>query len=188
MRSASTISARATPRPRWLTRVIILAISPRCGWFGGQSRCKVTVPTSSPSSSAPSTTRPPASAAASDLVQNAAATSGSSGCMKLTEPPWATVSIRVSLSAAMTSGVARRATISSIFLLAPGDDDQVGGGRIGFIGERSVGWRAKAQAVACFQFMAGARLLDDELALEHPDHLTDAGVRDRRHAHLRPGG
>src|SRR5712691_5058612 len=181
MRSASTISARATPRPRRLMRVIILAISPRCGWFGGQSRCKVTVPTSSPSSSAPSTTRPPVSAAASDLVQNAAATSGSRGCMKLTEPPWATVSIRVSLSAAMTAGVARMATISSISFLAPGDDYQVGAGRVGFVDEGGVGRRAKAEAIAGCELVAGTRFVDDQFALEHPDHLTDSGIRDGRH-------
>ena len=108
--------------------------------------------------------------------------------MKLTEPPWATVSIRVSLSAAMTAGVARMATISSISFLAPGDDDQVEAGCTGFIREGSVDWRAKAEAIAGFQIVAGAGFVDDQFALEHPDHLADAGVRDGRHAHSRPGG
>ena len=43
----SRISAVAAPRPRWTGCVIILAISARCGWLGGKSRIRLTVPISS---------------------------------------------------------------------------------------------------------------------------------------------
>src|SRR5690349_17114110 len=100
---------------------------------------------------APNTTRSPASAAASDRVQNAEATSGARGCMKLTEAPLATASASVSASAAVTSGVDRRGTISnvrSMMLSAPSDDYKVGAGLDGFIDEGGVGRRAEGQAVA----------------------------------------
>src|ERR1700735_618343 len=53
--------------------------------------------------------RPPDSARASDSVQNPSATSTARGCMKLTEPPCATASIRISDSDAITAGSAVRA-------------------------------------------------------------------------------
>src|SRR5712675_1611046 len=60
---------------------------------------------------APSTTRSPAAAAASDFVQKADAASGASGCMKLTEAPLATASIRASVRAEITVGVGWRGTM-----------------------------------------------------------------------------
>src|SRR6266478_9406898 len=62
---------------------------------------------------APSTTRSPAAAAASDFVQKADAASGASGCMKLTEAPLATASIRASVRAEITVGVGWRGTMST---------------------------------------------------------------------------
>src|SRR3954453_18324977 len=57
-------------------------------------------------------TRSPASAAVSAFVQKAAATSVSSGCMKMTEPPAATVSRSSSASAETVSGVLVSPTMS----------------------------------------------------------------------------
>src|SRR6266446_4486996 len=62
---------------------------------------------------APSTTRSPAAAAASDFAQKADATSGASGCMKLTEAPLATASTRASVRAEITVGVGWRGTMST---------------------------------------------------------------------------
>src|SRR6266852_8439422 len=62
---------------------------------------------------APSTTRSPAAAAASDFVQKADAACGASGCMKLTEAPLATASIRASVRAEITVGVGWRGTMST---------------------------------------------------------------------------
>jgi hypothetical protein len=55
--------------------------------------------------------RSPRSAALSELDQKASAAVYDSGCMKLTEPPFATVSISISLSIAQISGEELRALI-----------------------------------------------------------------------------
>ena len=63
-------------------------------------------------------------AAASALSQNASAASGRSGCMKLTDPPFATVSIRISLSIRRISGEALRALILIADMMAGPSEKQ----------------------------------------------------------------
>src|ERR1019366_7499170 len=169
--------AVATPRPRWLIRVIILAISARCGWLGGSASCSVTVPIRISPSKAPRTIRSPRPADASESRQKRSAASGASGCMKLTEPPFATVSIRISPSAPQTCGEASRGTIlMSGIASAPGENDDIAARSGGFVGKGHLGGRAESQAIAASQRVPLAGFDDHETARPHPDRLANMRV------------
>src|SRR5258708_37584809 len=97
--------------------------------------------------------------------------------MKLTEPPLATASIRISLSAAWTCGEAcSGATLISGIGLTPCENDDIATRRAGFVGKGHLGWRTESQAVAGSKQMPLAGFNDDEGAGAYPHRLTNMRV------------
>ena len=112
------------------------------------------------------------------------AASGASGCMKLTDPPLATISMRISLSTSRIVGEARQGRDLDLgHGLAPCEHDEIGAGRGGLVGQGHLGRRAESQAVAGPKQMTLAALEDDELARLHPDGLADMRVGRRGEDH-----
>jgi hypothetical protein len=149
----------------------------RCGWFGGRPSSSVTVPISASPSKAPRTIRSPRAAAASEFSQNALAASGASGCMKLTEPPLATVSISTSLNAAQIVGECNSLSILiGGVMLAPRKGHDISAGDVGLVGERHLGRGTKSQAIAGIELVTDTALGDDKRARQHPENLTDVDV------------
>ena len=103
-----------------------------------------------------------------------------SGCMKLTEPPCATVSISISLSAAQMSGEDFSGLDLDVShgLSAPRKRNDIGAGRGALVGKGHFRRRSKSEAIAGAEFMAFAAFGDDERAGQHPEHLADMGVGD----------
>ena len=102
--------------------------------------------------------------------------------MKLTDPPFATVSMRISLSIARVFGEALNALISISDMASSWRGRRHSARRGAFVGQRHLGRAAEAEAVAGAEQMPLAALHDDEFAAA-PRRLADMRVGRGRQRH-----
>ena len=99
--TSSTCSMRRTPMPRDRAerRTSSLAISARCGWFGGIAVTICTVPANCESTNAANKIRSPLATSVMTFLKNDSASAFESDAIKPTDAPPSTQSSRTSASA-----------------------------------------------------------------------------------------